>query len=161
MSETEEDIAILSPECQLSPAHPLVATTAGIILGQDIYFCGFPFGLRCEVGDLNRDFPMPFVKKGILSAFASRDECPTRMYIDGHNNPGFSGGPLVFSDMNTRELKIAGVISGYRPTYEPVLLKGDDVGLTSQQNTGIAIAYDLKNGVEYIKQNPAGAEVSL
>lgn len=161
MSETEEDVAILSPEVQLSPTHPLVPSTAGLVLGQDIYFCGFPFGLRFEAGDLNRDFPIPFVKKGILSAFASKYECPARIYIDGHNNPGFSGGPLIFSDLNTKELKVAGVISGYRPTYEPVLLKGDDIGLMSQQNTGIAIAYDLKRGVEYIRQNPSGVELSV
>ena len=160
MSESEEDIAILAPCVQISPAHPLIPTTAGLVLGQDAYFCGFPFGLRFEAGELNREFPIPFVKRGVISAFGSRDDCATRIYVDGLNNPGFSGAPLVFSDLKTQELKVAGVMSGYRPVYEPVLLKGEQVGLESRGNTGIAIAYDLRNGVEHVTHNPTGVRVN-
>ena len=36
------DISVMSADFQLSPAHPLPATTAGIILAQDAYFLAFP-----------------------------------------------------------------------------------------------------------------------
>jgi hypothetical protein len=35
---------------------------------------------------MNRNFPLPFVKKALLSAMANG-----YYYLDGHNNPGFSG----------------------------------------------------------------------
>ena len=50
LSQPDQDIAILSPETQVSPTHPLEPTSAGLILGQDVYFCGYPYGLKVDVG---------------------------------------------------------------------------------------------------------------
>ena len=64
------DVAVLAASLQLSPTHPLAPTANSLFLGQDVYFLGFPYGLHIEVGpDLNRSFPMPLVKKAIVSAF--------------------------------------------------------------------------------------------
>jgi S1-C subfamily serine protease len=158
ISVTEADIAILSPEVQISPAHPLVATTASLALGQDVYFCGYPYGLKMEVEhSMNRGFPLPLVKKGVVSSLDFENRS---LIIDGINNPGFSGGPVVFSVAGSNEFRVAGVISGYRINYDPVLLNGKDVGLRHGQNTGLIVAYDLKNGVEHISQNPTGVRVN-
>ncbi len=61
------DISVLTAQLQLSPTHQLEATSARMSYGQDAYFLGFPYGMSSEVGKLNRDFPMPFVKKAIIS----------------------------------------------------------------------------------------------
>lgn len=146
ISQSKEDIAILIPEVQLSPNHPLEPSSGGLILGQDVYFCGYPYGLKMEVGyEFNRGFPLPLVKRGTVSSMA-----PGPLLIDGINNPGFSGGPVVFSEPGSKEFKVAGVISGYRVDYDPVLLKGKDIGLEYGYNTGLIVAYELKNGTDYI-----------
>lgn len=161
LSETEEDIAILAPSIQISPALPLIPSMDGVIYGQDVFFLGFPFGLKTEAGPINRNFPLPFIKKGVFSTTEKIEGGSTRIYIDGHNNPGFSGGPIIFTDLKTNEIKVLGVMSGYYPYYEPVQINNSITELKSQQNTGIAIAYSLDRAVEYIKENPAGVPLDL
>jgi hypothetical protein len=59
---------------------------------------------------------MPFVKRGIFSNADEKD----RIYFDGYNNPGFSGGPVVYraiwgSDADPAHFYVAGVITGFIP----------------------------------------------
>ncbi len=131
------------------PAHPLPATMEGFTYGQELYFLGFPYGLKSDVGTLNRNFPLPFVKKGILSAMFFND--PGKFFfIDGHNNPGFSGGPVVFKEVNTNEFKVAGIIHGYQPEYEE---KGGNLVPIQNTNSGIIKAYSINNAIDIISQN--------
>ena len=157
-AERSEDVAILTPETQISPTHPLEPSAGGLTLGQDVYFCGYPYGLKTEIPyDMNRGFPIPFVKKGVVS---SLDPESRIIFIDGINNPGFSGGPVVFHPSpKSNDLKVAGVISSYRVEYAPILFSGKDTGLTYGSNTGLILAYDLRNGIEHITNSPSGAEI--
>ena len=95
------DITVLAPVTQLSVRYPLHATTAGLTLGQDVLFLGFPYGLANELGELNNYFPVPLVKKGIVSALQFEEA--RVLLLDGHNNPGFSGGPVVYQSTTDRE----------------------------------------------------------
>ena len=56
------DITVLAPTQQLSPAHPLHATSTGIALGQDVLFLGFPYGLANDMGELNNYLPVPLAR---------------------------------------------------------------------------------------------------
>ena len=156
--EGEIDISVLSAERRLAPDHPLPLTAAGLTLGQDVYFLGFPYGLTGEFEDMNRNFPVPFVKKAIVSALDSKT---SPLYLDGHNNPGFSGGPVVFSQMAKpdNELSVAGVISGYRYNREPVYLFGMRTPLKYKYNTGIVAAYGIQHAVDLIHRNPIGFDL--
>ncbi len=149
----EVDISVLAAGFQLSSTHPL-PTTGGIILGQDVHFLGFPYGLTSEVGAFNRNFPFPLVKKATLSAVDSN----YLFFLDGHNNPGFSGGPVVFSPEGKpdNDLSVAAVISGYRLNMEPVYLEGERTPLEFVYNTGIIVAYGIKHATDLISQNPIG-----
>ena len=153
--EGEVDISVLAAGLQISPKYPLPPNAAGLTLGQDVYFLGFPYGLASEVGELNQNFPFPFVKKATVSAM---DFNPNRIFLDGHNNRGFSGGPVVFSEVGkpANQLSVAGVISGYRFGTEPVYLKGKPTPLEFRYNTGIILAYQIKHAVDLISQNPIG-----
>jgi S1-C subfamily serine protease len=135
--------------------HPLPATSAGMNYGQDVYFLGFPYGLKAEVGNLNRDFPLPLVKKGILSAFLF-DQPGKPFLIDGYNNPGFSGGPVVFKQNFSPDFNVAGIISGYRFVYEDTFLNNVPTAFQIKTNTGIIIAFSIKNAVDLIEANPNG-----
>ena len=150
------DISVVAPPQQLSPVHPLPATTAHMVYGQDVFFLGFPFGLASHSKDLNGGFPFPLVKKATLSAI---DFGPNAvMLLDGLNNPGFSGGPVVFTKPGSAKLdySVAAVISAYRFNRVSVDHGRLPTPLTVNENTGIIIAYSINHAVTLIENNPIG-----
>ncbi len=83
----------------------------------------------------------------------------TALVIDGHNIPGFSGGPVVFQPPGSRDFRIAGVVSGYRFERKPVLRDGKDTGFYIEDNSGLVVAHLFKQGVEHVTANPGGVEI--
>jgi len=154
----EIDISVLTTNLQISPTHPLEPTSAGMAYGQDVYFLGFPYGMAGEIGLMNRDFPFPFVKKAIVSCMYFENGIQIS-FLDGHNNPGFSGGPVIFKEHNSIDYKVCSVVSGYRYQEEPVYQNGNPVPLELRANTGIVITYGIKHAVDLIKANPIGFEL--
>ncbi len=187
------DIAVLIPSKLLTVSYPLdpISSSQNIFLGQDIYFLGFPYGTISDVNieNLDGNYPLPSIKKGIFMATEKEGEA-LRLRLDGFNNPGFSGGPIVFRDiMHPTELKyyVAGVISGFVPEYLPVftpveIKAGDDISNVEQwrimqlpngkkailrdtqqfvvSNTGIVIGYGIKHAIDLIRKNPLGPEIA-
>ncbi len=140
-------------------AHELEPSSAGIALGQDIYFLGFPYRMQDEKqSPINRNFPLPLIKKATLSCMTS-DHTGDYYILDGINNNGFSGGPFVFKESNKGEFKVAGIISGYHSTMEPVFNENKPTPLKVQVNTGLIIAYCIKNAIDLIKANPNGKTI--
>ena len=151
------DVAVLVADGYVEN-HPAEASMTGLRIAQDLYFMGFPFGWAAEMdANLNRDFPMPFIKKAIVSAV-----CPPSpgvqdvLFLDGHNNPGFSGGPVVFVDANTGAQKICGVVSGYRIQPENVFVGEERVEAYVQANSGLMICEQIMRVDEVIAKNPIG-----
>lgn len=154
------DIVVLAPPHCISPSYPLEPTTKDLFLSQDVHFLGFPYGLQAEVGSHNADFPLPLVKKACISMLALQPEKTKILLLDGHNNPGFSGGPVVFSpNGNIQIMRVAAVISGYRYELNKVFLEEKETDLSVRYNTGIIIAYPIDYAVELIKANPIGANI--
>ena len=156
----EADISVLAPSVRLSPDLPLPATTTGMAWSQDVYFLGYPYNLFADIGETNRNFPMPFVKKAIVSASSKSEEEIHRLFLDGHNNPGFSGGPVVWTEPDILDYSVAGVISGFQSVDEPVYDGTAPTALAYRYNTGIIIAYDIKHAIELIEVNPIGLELA-
>ncbi len=152
----EADITVLAPSVQLSPVFPLPATNVGLAWSQDVYFLGFPYNLFADIGEVNRNFPLPFVKKAILSGMSRTDDGIQRLFLDGHNNPGFSGGPVVWTEVGSNEYKVAVVISGYRYENEPVYVGEEATAMAYRYNTGIIIAYAIEHATDLIQHNPIG-----
>ena len=158
------DVAVLALPIQIAPPLPLEPSSAGLAFGQAVYFLGFPFGWTGDGENINRDFPIPFVKSGVMSAFIFGED--SRIYIDGHNNKGFSGGPVVFVPMGspTNELKLAGVVSNYPVSREPVVdaqgqpILGADAAPVAyvQENPGFVVAFDVRHATDLIDANPVG-----
>jgi trypsin-like peptidase len=160
-SDGDVDAVVLAPAIQISPAYELPPTVGGMVLGQDLYFLGFPYGLHTEMGTFMRGFPSPLVKRAVLSSIVTQPDGTQLVLLDGHNNPGFSGGPVVFVPHGKRpiEFAVAGVVSGYRFDEEPVYENGRPSGLTHRSNTGIVIAYSIKHALDLISANPIGVQV--
>lgn len=152
------DISVLALPMKLGPDHSLPATSAGFTVGQEVFLVGFPFGLFTEAGHLNANFPIAFVKKGILSAFG-RDGGQELYYLDAHNNPGFSGGPVVFRREKSPDLQVAGVITAYRFEEQPVYAAGQETNLVVRSNTGIVITWPIRYALDLIIANSIGTPV--
>ena len=166
------DIVAMAAERLLAPAMPIPLESgepANFMVGQDVYFLGFPFGLSSPYS--GSSIRLPFVKKAIFSGV---DPGGTHvMYLDGINNPGFSGGPVIYANYFQRDrLQIAGVISGYRA--ETVLVEEkliDDTNRLSEdaqkkiirfvlENTGLIVAFGINEIVSAIRKNPIGIPVA-
>ena len=162
----ETDIAVLACPVRLAPPHPLETSTAGLAYGQEIYFLGFPFGWDSGAADINNDFPIPFVKAGIVSAIRFGE--PSLIYIDAHGNKGFSGGPVVFKEpgQRTNEFRVAGVVAN-APTRltpvvdhrgEPIEAEGKPVAFFAE-NQGFVVAMGIRHATEIIDASPIGFDL--
>ena len=89
--------------------------SSGVIYGDEGYILGFPFNLNSLT--TCSEFPLALIKRVINSGMVKENDA-TIFFLDGHNNPGFSGGPVVFKEYSKdskHEWKVIGVISGYIP----------------------------------------------
>jgi Trypsin-like peptidase domain len=185
------DVAVLVPDRVLTPSYALeaVSNTHSFIVGQDAYFLGFPYGIAmAQWSSLNLEHPLAFTAKASISAAVHEGDAEV-LLLDGRNNPGFSGAPVVFRDVLQEKptFYLAGVVSGFRPELVPVTepevvtsakqLKGveawrirkrkdgktvvlRDTERMVPQNTGIVIAYHIKAAMELIAQHPIGPAVA-
>ena len=98
---------------------------------------------------------VPFVKAGVLSSI-DREQ----IVLDGHNNPGFSGGPAVFRNQKNGQFHVCGVVTSYPFWYEPVYkLAGDtyrETNLFVKNNPGLVNVSPIGTAIEIIENNPIG-----
>jgi Trypsin-like peptidase domain len=115
-------------------------------LAQECLFLGFPLfnlGTQTEIGKV------PLVKKAIISAFHEENKVEW-MLLDGHNNPGFSGGPVITYSENINKQFIIAIIGGYINQQQSVNITYGTVidKIQINENSGIIISY----GSDYIQQ---------
>ena len=126
----------------------LVPSADGVALSQEVFFLGYPL-----TGTLPLMGRLPAVRRGIVSQRANLNGV-TAWIIDGHNLPGFSGGPLVFADAGGLGSKwhVLGVVSAYWQHRIDVEVAGavvqNNLGLTVPTNAGLVIVYDIKHAID-------------
>ena len=154
--KSDMDVSVLAPQELFGATHPLSLTIANLKFAEDVYFLGFPFGISFDIGNLNANFPMPLVKKAIVSAIIMEEGL---ILLDGHNNPGFSGGPVVRCGTRQEQIVI-GVVSGYRFERSAVLDEAGNEGPYSyDMNTGIVIVCYANQIQQLILDNPIGIKI--
>ena len=91
----------------------------------------------------------PLVKKSIVSGMMENDGVTYGFYLDGHNNPGFSGGPCI-AKRSEMEYNVFGVVSGYVTEYRQVRGvvtdnegKSMNVDVEVPENSGIIVGYNI------------------
>jgi hypothetical protein len=101
------------------------------------------------------------MKKGIISGTADINGAKL-IFLDGHNNPGFSGGPIVYRDFNKSDLvfKLAGVVSGFLPETTPVL-KPKEIEPTQVTREDIAKGLILRKKDQWYKLTETEDAVQL
>jgi S1-C subfamily serine protease len=139
------DIAVLSLTRDLSDRDTDYELLGTVSLGQPCYFLGFPY----FIGTIAFGEIAPFEKHAYLSAIDSDPDEPT-FFLDGFNNPGFSGGPVVFYNPKSSKWMIVAVVSGYRNTSAQRRENGKLIDTDILTNSGIVISYPLKPAIDAI-----------
>lgn len=104
-------------------------------IGTDVFFFGFPLG---NLGTEALGMKFPLVKKAMISGWVKRNGLEL-LLLDGHNNLGFSGGPIAAYDVATKKMVVVGVVSGYIP--EPIDIQGKKEMVSVSGNSGIIVCY--------------------
>lgn len=122
------DIAVLVPPAQVTVNFALEPTSKGMMAGQDAYFVGFPYGNFTTYATQPDVFG--FVKRATVAQFDSLPDAHAQMILlDGYNNPGFSGSPVVYRDLSQSGIvfKVAGVLVSYVYDASPVVNEKQEI----------------------------------
>jgi len=182
------DIAVLVAPLPLTFEETMKVASGGLDIGGDLWFMGFPLGMELPAPKGKGHFinPPAIVKHADLSGVEEITERIHRLYLDGYNNHGFSGGPVLLKSPSN-EFQVLGVISAFKPEYVPAtkVVHLDSPQQASQKakaegwrivkkadgtwaelvdiqdeivplNTGIAIAYEIYPALEVIRAHPIG-----
>ena len=164
------DVAIITLSKQIAPRLHVELSAGGISPGEGMIILGFPFGWNHTQYDINNGYPLPFVKSAILSAIIPLGETYI-IYLDGHSNPGFSGGPVVAQGESQQGQKIIGVVTQsnnestpHPSQFNPPLkqlggypVPDDHVHPT---NSGFILAHNIQHAIEVIEAYPYGAKMA-
>lgn len=155
IKDSQSDIAIIKLDYPLSPNFEMPLSRGGMLYGQDVFFLGFPyFGqqIKYDPCNINNNFPYPFIKKAVCSAVTFLEGNENIIYLDGHNNPGFSGGPVIFYDYKHKIFKICSVVSGYLCHFGNIVTPTDLSEPYYRENSGIIVSYGIKYLNEIIEK---------
>lgn len=156
----EADVAVLDGDEVLPPSFSAFPTAIsqddeGPMMGQQVWFIGYPFGLSGRSPNSSPEYgSLPFIKRGTMSAIDSSNPRAVVVYIDGFNNPGFSGGPIMYWNFKKNAYRILGVVQGYREDSAKVLVNGQHVDTNLLVNSGILVGYSVTHAIQAIKQEP-------
>lgn len=148
----EVDVSVFHcPSALCSTEFRLTLAQGGFVMGQEIFFLGFPYKMWGNLGSFLDGRPCAFVKRGTLSFFDAYGM--QVLYVDALNNEGFSGGPLLFyPPAKPHEMRVAGIVSKFRIEHELVLDgAGEPTSMKVPYNTGFMVAYGMKHVVEIIR----------
>jgi hypothetical protein len=152
------DIAVLELDDDVSPRTSVKFSFDQVAYSQEAFFLGFPYGIGFHTEGVNL---LPLVKRATLSG-SRRSDGAHLIYLDGINNPGFSGGPVIFNvpQTSSQAPQIGAVISGYRPSQDLLLVQGVKVeDAVVLANSGIIHAFDIVHATDAIEAHESGEEV--
>ncbi|MCD8433541.1 S1C family serine protease [Tenacibaculum finnmarkense genomovar ulcerans] len=139
------DVALVKPENFGFVKSGISLKDIQTIIGDEGYFLGFPYGLKTnDNGNINSGFPFPLVKKAMFSGTNTNNGVQT-LFLDGHNNPGFSGGPVLFKDRFKKgddKYHLIGIISAYVTQQNELITPFGK--LKYIENSGIIVAIGKK-----------------
>lgn len=139
------DTIVFKLPYDISQRHEVSLGPDKIALASWAYFLGFPFGMSTPSGKINNDFPIPFIKAALISSLNSEREGLTTIYLDGHNNRGFSGGPAVWvNPLDPIKMRIMGTVSKYF-TESPINTETMDEVDIYGTNAGIIEVYWIRD----------------
>lgn len=144
------DIAVLEVDLRNKCKQNILTwSRANMALSQDMYFCGFPYKIINV--SWNTQYPIPVVKKGILACIEQLNGVEF-LLLDGHNNLGFSGGPVIYKQIVNGDYSeyICGVISRYKVQENFLMENEKGEKIFTEENSGIIEVCSIKHAIEII-----------
>ena len=124
-------------------------SSADLIFSQELFILGYPYTFDSALYAQNRGYPIPYIKKGILSGKDGKV-----LFLDCDNNHGFSGGPVIYRKYEQEgfsdETSIAGIVSGYYPHKIDVVDSRMNIIGHTVENSGITKIYPIEFAIEII-----------
>jgi hypothetical protein len=162
------DIVVLAPPSLLLATRvaSVPASFSGTLLGGDCEFLGYPSATR---GFWAADYDngkfrwMPYLKHCFISSLPDRKT--TALILDGVNNPGFSGGPVIYRTGSDQKIiaVISGIITEPAEVISSALPEPEKKQPTQHNknekidvNSGFIVAFSIDPAVEAIRKNPIG-----
>lgn len=151
-ASSDVDIAIFETDEKVMTPYTVsvIDDIGGPTMGQQVWFLGYPYGISSH---FQGGLIAPFIKRGTMSAVDATNPKAVVLYIDGFNNPGFSGGPIVYWDFSKHKYEIVGVVQGYREDSAKTLINGRQVDTQFLVNTGILVGYSISPAMKAIEDN--------
>ena len=161
ISQHPEDIIVFATNGLLTPTPHVAVGADGMKRGQDVRFLGFPLGLGMNLATQGGGIKLPLVKGGLLSGWGAMNNASV-LIVDGHNNGGFSGGPVIFRPLESADQtwKIAGVVARYQWEGVDVIDHAGQVIGKAKGNSGILVASRIETALRLIELNPIGFPVT-
>ena len=156
-SSADADIAVF--ETNETAAQPFgitpteTQTTAGVTFGQQAWYIGYPYGMSSVLAKGSTITALPFMKRGSMSAVDASSPDTVVFYIDRFNNPGFSGGPVIYWEFATHAYKILAVVQSYRTDRAKELINGQPVDTDILVNSGILVSYSIRHAIDAIEKS--------
>jgi S1-C subfamily serine protease len=148
---SDVDIAVFETDEKIQPFEVLMAgADDSVTMGQQVWFLGYPWGLGSRWSGGGGGL-VPFIKRGTMSAIDATNLDAVVLYIDGFNNPGFSGGPIVYWSFSKHAYRIIGVVKGYKEDTAKVLVNGEHVDTQLLVNSGILVGYDISHVIQALE----------
>ena len=116
---------------------------------EEVYFLGYPYGIT-SVENEPIEQSICLVKKSIISGVLIENGIEIGYYLDGHNNPGFSGGPCVYKRPDAK-WHIFAVVSSY---YNHTEVLYDDKGnkrMILYENSGLFMVHKISFIIDAIR----------
>ncbi|MFW5878080.1 MAG: S1 family peptidase, partial [bacterium] len=105
--------------------------------GQEAYFMGFPTRAgRRKNNKVTGKYPHVQIKKATISKIIHSDT-DNYLLLNGKNNPGFSGGPVLIKDPSGKKFKVTAIVSGSKRSKESVQHKEKVKPISLGYRTGI------------------------
>jgi trypsin-like peptidase len=145
------DLAVFTLDEPLTPSLE-IELGGRIAVGQEGYFFGYPYGAHGWHSDLRGSY-IAFVKRVSLSAIATLPDGLSVFYLDGFNNPGFSGGPVAFYNFQTRKWAVMAVISGFQPESAKKRIGDTFVDTDVLVNSGVIVAYPIQAALDALDKH--------
>jgi len=149
------DIAIF-PLTDVKGIPAILLDEPSTMVGGQGFFLGYPLGIYTTVKNTATTvfrLRYPLVKVCNLSGIRQQDSLGESL-LDGHNNPGFSGGPVFFPDItksNDSSMQLYGVISGYIDQIDTITTQSENIQYKS--NSGIISCWRTEYILDIIEAN--------
>ena len=93
------------------------------------------------------------MKRGSRPAVDASNPDVVVFYIDGFNDPGFSGGPVIYWEFTTHKYKVLSVVKGYKPDTAKMMINGQQVDTNLLVNSGILVSFSICHVIDAIEKS--------